>query len=102
MNFSSWYKSNLSCPLACQADIQDDQEHILKCKTLQAQLSEEQLKLIQDVYYDDIYNNTTRQKIAVRGFICMLEIRESLLEAATPASGATLVAAPPGGNRGLS
>ena len=101
MNVSSWYKPHLSCPLNCQqgqqaqqAQQQDDQEHLLNCETLLAKLSQEQLIHIHGIYHEDIYNDTFRQKLAVTGFSWLLEIRNKLLEAATPASGTTLVAAP--------
>ena len=106
MNFSSWYKNDLSCSLKCQEIQQnqdeDSQQHLLVCKTLLSQLSQEQYKLIEGISYNDLYSNTVRQKLAVTGFTWLLNIRERLLEATTPASGVTLVAAStPGGNRGL-
>ena len=106
MNFSSWYKNYLSCSLKSQQIQQnqneDSQQHLLVCNTLLSQLSQEQYKLIEGISYNDLYSNTVRQKLAVTGFTWLLNIRERLLEATTPASGVTLVAAStPGGNNGL-
>ena len=106
MNFSSWYKNDLSCSLKCQEIQQnqdeDSQQHLLVCNTLLSQLSQEQYKLIEGISYNDLYSNTVRQKLAVTGFTWLLNIRERLLEATTPAIGVTLVAAStPGGNSGL-
>ena len=106
LEVSSWYKPNLSCPLNCQQGLQvqkqDDQEHLLKCETLLAKLNPDQLKHIQGICYEDLYHDIVRQKLAVIGFSRLLEIRNDLLEVATPASGATLGAALSGGNMGLS
>ena len=100
MNFSSWYKPNLLCPLNCRQ--QDSQSHLLSCETLLTELTQDQLKLILELSYEDLYHGTERQKLAVTGFTWLLDIRERLLEAASPASGATLVAtSSPGRNRGL-
>ena len=106
MNFSSWYTNDLSCSLKCQQIQQnqneDSQQHLFICKTLLSQLNQEQYKLIEGISYNDLYSNTVRQKLAVTGFTWLLDIRERLLEATTPASGVTLVAAStPGGNSGL-
>ena len=100
MNFSSWYKPNLLCPLNCRQ--QDSQSHLLSCEILLTELTQDQLKLIQELSYEDLYHGTERQKLAVTGFTWLLDIRERLLEAASPASGATLVAtSSPGRKRGL-
>ena len=104
--FFCWYKSNLSCPLNWhQGELeqqQDDQEHLLKCETLPAKLSPEQLKHIHGICHQYIYHDTTRQTLAVTGLSWLLETWDKLLEATTPASWATLVAASSGGNRKLS
>ena len=96
----------LTCQMKCQQIQQnqneDSQQHLLVCKTLLSQLNQEQYKLIEGISYNDLYSNTVRQKLAVTGFTWLLDIRERLLEATTPASGVTLVAAStPGGNSGL-
>ena len=107
MNFSSWYKPNLLCPLNCQNNQQeqkeDSQRHLLLCQVLLNQLTPEQQGEVQGITYNDIYAaDLARQKLAVRVFSLLIDIRERLLEAVTPASGVSLVAAPtPGGNRGL-
>ena len=82
---------------------EDSQYHFLTCQFLLTQLTWEKHKRIQGLICDDLYSTTAKQKLAVAGFTWLLDTRERLLEAATPASGATLVAAPsPGSNRGLS
>ena len=103
MNFSTWYKPDLSCRVRCQQSQQDDsQQHLLSCQSLLSHLNQEQLKFIQEISFDDLYSDTARQKRTVTVFSWLLDIRERLLEAATPASGASLIAAPTkGGNRGL-
>ena len=80
MNFSSWYKPNLLCPLNCRQ--QDSQSHLLSCETLLTELTQDQMKLIQELSYEDLYHGTERQKLAVIGFTWLLDIRERLLEAA--------------------
>ena len=74
----------------------------LKCETLPAKLSPEQLKHIHGICHQYIYHDTTRQTLAVTGLSWLLETWDKLLEATTPASWATLVAASSGGNRKLS
>ena len=64
-----------------------------------AKLDPEQRDLIGGIEYKDIYGSLEQQKAAVLAFSWLLDTRERLLEAATPASGATLDAAPtPRGN----
>ena len=98
-NFSSWYKPNLSCPMSCQNI--DDQRHLLKCAPTIARLSTEQQILTHTVKYEDIYGCLEKQKGAVNVFSWLLEARERLLGAATPASGVSLDASPEGVYRGL-
>ena len=90
MNFSSWYKPNLMCRLNCQNSQQDQQEdsqpHLLLCQALLNQLTTEQQEDVQGISYNDIYADLARQKLAVRGFSILLDVRERLLEAVTPAS----------------
>ena len=104
INFSSRFKTDLSCgsksQQAQQKQKEDSQYHFLNCQLLLTQLTWEKHKIIQGLNCDD--STTARQNLAVAGFTWLLDIREMLLEAATPASGATLVAAPsPWSNRGL-
>ena len=67
-----WYKPNLSCPLKCQQGLQtsihDAQEHLIKCETIRPKLNEDQLKHINKIGQTDIYQDITRQKLAVMGF----------------------------------
>ena len=100
MNFSSWYKPDLACPLKCPGE-QDSQEHIMVCKPLLAELSEDEKFAVQNVKYDHIYGDMKSQKDVVTIFTWLLEAREKLLEAANPTSGSSLDAAPLGGGRGL-
>ena len=90
MNFSSWYKPNLMCRLNCQNSKQDQQEdsqqHLLLCQALLNQLTTEQQEDVQGISYNDIYADLACQKLAVRGFSILLDVRERLLEAVTPAS----------------
>ena len=99
-NFSSWYKPNLSCLFTCSAE--DSQPHLLSCKPILDLLTPQELATTYTVKYDDIYGCLERQKVAVTVFSRLLDIRERLLEAATPASGTSLDAAStPGGNGDL-
>ena len=75
-------------------------EYLVKCETLRAKLNLDQLKHINEICHNDIYHDTTKQKLAVMGFSWLLDSREKRLEATTPASGATLVAALPGATGG--
>ena len=79
----------------------DDQRHLLKCAPTIARLSTEQQILTHTVKYEDIYGCLEKQKGAVNVFSWLLEARERLLGAATPASGVSLDASPEGVYRGL-
>ena len=98
-NFSSWYKPNLSCPLGCSAE--DDQPHLRFCRPLLAELSIEQKEAIKHTEYEDIYGSLDRQKAAITVLSLLLDTRDRLLEAAKPASGASLDAAPTPGSDGV-
>ena len=89
-NTPSIYRNNMSCPLKCNStNQQDEQEHLLKCHRLMAEL-----KIAQSVEYKDLFGNTHEQKAAVLMLMKLLEVRTRLLEkdiqATTPASGASL------------
>ena len=104
MNFSSWYKPNLGCPLGCRiadsGEVPDDEGHLLTCIQIQAELTPEQLTNTRNINYIDIYNNAKHQKQAAKVFSLVLEVRERLMSAAVSASGQSLDAAPsPGGTR---
>ena len=98
-NFSSWYTQNLSCPFSCQNI--DDQRHILKCAPVLSKLSSQQQTSIHTVQYEDIFDGLDRQRSAVTVFSWLLEAREELLGAVSPASGGSLDASPSGDSRGL-
>ena len=105
MNFSSWCKSNLGCPLGCRMEdsreIQDDQEHLLQCKPILEKLTLEELYNINNLSYKDISKDVKHQKQSVKLFSKALEIRKQLLEIEIPASGPSQDAASnPGSNRG--
>ena len=77
-NFSSLYRENLSCPLACGGV--DEQQHLLCCPVLLAQLTiaeEQQLNMVE---YDDIYGSVEEQIDVIVILSKQLEVRESLLE----------------------
>ena len=99
-NFSSWYKSDLSCPFKC-VNSQDTQEHILLCKPLLDDLPQEKRDAALLLNYNDIYGNTNQQIDAVKVFSGLLETREELLQKAKSTSGLSLDAAPTGGISGL-
>ena len=92
-NFSSWYKPNLACPMGCLAE--DNQPHLRFCGPLLADLNREQKDAIKHIKYEDIYGSLDRQKAAITVFSWLLDARDRLLDAAKPASGASLDAAPP-------
>ena len=85
--------------MSCQTI--DDQRHLLQCAPIIARLSTEQQILTHTVKYEDIYGCLEHQKAVVNVFSWLLEARERLLGAATPASGVSLDASPEGVNRGL-
>ena len=99
-NFSSWYKSDLSCPFKC-VNSQDTQEHILLCKPLLDDLPQEKRDAALLLNYNDIYGNTNQQIDAVKVFSGLLESWEELLQKAKSTSGLSLDAAPTGGISGL-
>ena len=80
-NFKNKYKyDNLLCQL-CGEDA-DTQPHILHCETLNSYLKcEDTIK--EKVEYDDIFSDTKKQKVIVRIFSKLLEIRKMLLNQET-------------------
>ena len=88
-NFSSWYKSDLSCPFKC-VNSQDTQEHLLLCKPLLDDLTQEKRDAALLVNYNDIYGNIYQQIDAVKVFSELLETREELLHKAKSISGLSL------------
>ena len=95
----------MSCPLKCEINSEDVQEHILKCQVILNMLEDTELEAAKHVEYNYIYGDTHKQKAVVTIILRLLQLRNNLLEqpsTSTPASGASLVAAPtPGGIRGL-
>ena len=100
MNFSSWYKPDLACPLKCE-ESQDSHEHLHLCKPVLDALSDNQKSAAEELNYNKIYGNLEEQKEAATIFLGLVNTREKLLEATKPTSGSSLDAAPPGGIRGL-
>ena len=75
INFKSKYKNDdLQCSLCCEE--QDDQQHILRCKVLNAQLDGEEVMSGQ-VNYDDIFGDVHKQKVVVNLFTRLLDIRKT-------------------------
>ena len=66
----------LECSLGCQVD--EDQQHILKCKPLIEKLNENS-----NVSYNDIFSTVKKQKLATERFISLLDIRSQLLHKET-------------------
>ena len=80
----------------------DEQHHLLSCEPILESLSKEQQDFTHTVNYEDIYKCSDQQKAALTAFSWLLEARDRLLGAATPASGSSLDASPVMGDiRGL-
>ena len=95
-NTPSIHKDNMSCPLKCDINSEDVQEHILKCQVILSKLQDTELEDAQNVEYNYIYGDTHKQKAVVTIILRLLELRNNLLEqpsTSTPASGASLVTA---------
>ena len=58
---------------------EDDQQHILQCKTLNSKLSSEELAP-ELVKYEDIYGDHLKQKVIVNIFTKLLDIRKTMAE----------------------
>ena len=86
----------MSCPLKCDINSEDVQEHILKCKVILNKLQGTELEAAKHVEYNFIYGDTHQQKAVVTIILRLLQLRNNLLEqpsTSTPASGASLVTA---------
>ena len=82
INFKSRYTNDaLQCSL-CREE-QDDQQHILRCKVLNAQLDGEEVMSGQ-VNYDDIFGDVHKQKVVVNLFTRLLDIRKTMTQQDTP------------------
>ena len=78
MNFKNRYNNDdLLCNF-CKEE-QDDQQHILQCKTLNSKLSSEELAQGL-VKYEDIYGDHLKQKVIVTIFSELLDIRKTMAE----------------------
>ena len=74
---SSWFRENISCPLAC--GVLDEHQPLLCCPVLRAQLTiaeEQQLIMIK---YDDIYGSVEEQMYIILILTKQLDVRDSLL-----------------------
>ena len=92
-NSASNHRNNMTCPLKCNKTSQDDQEHMLFCQSIFAQLKDTEAKAAQEIYYKDIYGSLENQKRAVEIFTRLLDVRSRLLQQetlTTPTSGTTL------------
>ena len=97
-NFSSIHTKNLSCPLFCDpSNPQDDQSHLFFCKKILAQLNTDELQAINISDYSHIYGSLEEQLSVTHIVRRLLQVRELLLDAPSPspASGTSLVTAPP-------
>ena len=77
-NFKNYYnEKDISCNL-CLEDIEENQAHLLECKTLI-----ENCQALHDDYsveYEDLFEGKEKQLKATRLFQVVLETRERLLE----------------------
>ena len=81
----------MSCSLQCDDTSQDEQEHLLLCQKILAQLENKDVIAAQMIEYSYIFGTLEQQKEAVRIFTRLLDVREGLLqEDTTPTNGTTL------------
>ena len=71
-NFLSMHNLQLNCQLGC--NIEETQEHIMKCQVLPQNISRDQ-----SVEYEHIYGDAGQQKIVTQVFSLLLEEREALI-----------------------
>ena len=77
----------------CNKTSQDDQEHMLFCQSIFAQLKDTEAKAAQEIFYKDIYGSLENQKMAVEIFTRFLDVRSRLLQQetqTTPTGGTSL------------
>ena len=84
-NFKTLYEGNLSCPLKCRPDgnqqYEDNQQHLISCGTIVQKLSQSQKTIsAHKVKYEDIFCDIYKQKGIVTMVIQCMEIRNSILE----------------------
>ena len=78
-NFKSRYgNDDLLCDL-CEEQEEDDQKHILYCKTLNSFFNSEEVTKY-SVKYNDVFGDHHRQKVVVTIFEKLLNIRKTLTE----------------------
>ena len=83
----------MACSLQWNNTSQDEQEHLLFCKTIFAQLDKTEAVGAQKITYNDIYGTLQQQKDAVCIFIRLLDLQNRLLQkdtVTTPTSETTL------------
>ena len=99
---ASMYFEETTCPLPeCDNPTEDHQHHLLTCSSLKSYLNQQEILKLSLIEYEDIYGSLDRQKAAILVFSWLLDARDRLLEAAKPASGASLDAAPTPGSNGV-
>ena len=76
-NFPSKYQNNLNCPLCDRS--RDDQPHILECQVLQDKLKTKDITIEGNVY-NDLFEDTPKQKEITVLFSRLLDIRETLVD----------------------
>ena len=78
-NFHRQFQGNLSCPFLCPGEI-DTQENLLVCVAIKKHLKNEQISLLNEVQYKDIFGSIPEQYNAARIFDIILKVRHRLLE----------------------
>ena len=84
-NFKNLYEGNLSCPLKCSPEgdqqFEDTQRHLISCEMIIHQLSRSQ-KIISahKITYEDIFCDIYKQKGIVNMIIQCMDIRNTILE----------------------
>ena len=77
VNFRGMYGADLACTL-CQDGAQDDQQHILNCPRLR-QLMKSSEAAKNNIKYDDLFAETSKQKEVTALFEKLLDLRQKLL-----------------------
>ena len=85
----------MSCSLQCDDPSQDEQEHLLLCQKILAQLENKDVMAAQMIEYSFIFGTPEQQKEAVRIFTRLHDVIEGLLQGdTTPTNGTTLTPSP--------
>ena len=74
-NSASSHINSMFCPLLCKDSSQDDQDHLLVCQSILAQLQDTEAKAAQGIQYKDIYGSLESQKSGVQIFARLLSVR---------------------------